>query len=904
MDEVKPGPSIAMDPVLFFRSGMSRAFRSQAPRKKRAKQGGVARDNDRTLAEISPEHPETRTVAFSFLLFASGASALVYQLLWIKQLSLIVGIEVYAITTAVSAFFAGLAVGGAIFGRLADRTARPLQLYARLEFAVAVSAVSVTLVLSRTAAPFATLESKISVLAWIPLFFLIAAPAFLMGGTLPVLVRAQMPGSDSVARSGGNLYSANTAGAVFGALLVPFALLPAFGVRGSALTAALLNFAIAGAALFLGRKSGPIENDRAGLGQASIPSGARLALALYAIAGGVALGYEVVWSQSIIQFMSTRSFAFAIVLATFLAGLVLGSAAYSRIADRVLRPWRVFGILIATAGLLALACTAGIGKWFVLLQYFAGQLAYSATSSIMAEMCARFVVVAIIVILPAALFLGAAFPAALRLAVDAGYVGRDVGAVVALNTAGGICGTLITGFVLVPRLGTIRSLAVLAVSAVIVGLIAALKNVQSQELAQSSQFGSSQRSSARPVAAIGMLVIAIGMFTPPQKLIDLIPHMHGSNGAVIFHEDDPGGTVVVTEEPEARSPFHRLYIQGVSNSGDSLPSLRYMRLQTFIPLLIHSGEPHSALVIGLGTGITAGASLRYSGLTVRVCDELLPGVIRATRLFQGNFSVGTDPKIEIRHRDGRRDLLQSVQKYDVITLEPPPPSAAGVVNLYSSDFYKLAASRLAPGGIFAQWLPIATQRDADSRSLVRSFLDVFPYATLWTTELHEMLLVGSFQAIDLDMKSLSDRFSQPRVAEALNDVGVDSLTALLATWVTGRGGLEEYASSAEPVTDDRPRIEYAPWVRPDEITRSLPALLALRTSPPLRNATESQWNEVTEDRDRLHALYAAALAAYNGDRARWSRIVSTFGASDLRNAYYRWFLGADAALHDSPKVVQ
>ncbi len=902
MDEIEPDPLIATDPVLFFRSGMSSGPSSRTFREKRRKQGGAVHESERKLPEIAPERPRTYSVVFSLLLAASGASALVYQLLWIKQLSLIVGIEVYAITTAVSAFFAGLAVGGAVFGRLADRTPRPLRLYARLEFAVAVSAVVVTLVLSRAAAPFAALESKVSVFAWLPLFVLIAAPAFLMGGTLPVLVRAQSPEPASVARAGGILYSANTAGAVLGALLVPFALVPAFGVRGSAFVAALLNVAIACIAVLLDRKMLANNAERAESTSSSVSSDAKLALALYAVAGGIALGYEVVWSQSVIQFMSTRNFAFAIVLATFLAGLVLGSAIYSRFADRFVRPWRVFGILIATAGLLALACTAGIGKWFVLLQYSAGQLAFSATSSMMAEMCARFLVAALIVILPAALFLGAAFPAALRIAVDAGYVGRDVGAVVALNTAGGICGTLLTGFVLTPRFGTIRSLAVLAVAAAIVGLVAALKNVGHPDLAQSTPF---QKSYAWPVAALGAITVAIAVFTPPQKLIDLIPYTHGSNGAVIFHEDDPGGTVVITEEPAAHSPFRRLFIQGVSNSGDSLPSLRYMRLQTFIPLLIHIGEPHSALVIGLGTGITAGSTLRYPGLSVRVVDELLRGVIHGTHLFQGNFGVGSDPHIEIRHRDGRRDLLQSTEKYDVITLEPPPPSAAGVVNLYSSDFYRLAAPRLAPGGIFAQWLPIATQNDEESRSLVRSFLDIFPYATLWTTELHEMLLVGSFQPIDLDMNNLSTRFNQAPVAEALGEVGIDSPSALLATWVTGRDGLEQYASGAEPVTDDRPRIEYAPWVRPNEISKSLPALLALRTSPPLRNATELQWNEVAEKRDRLHALYAAGLAAYNGDRDRWSRIVSTFGATDLRNPYYQWFLGgADETKPNSAQAPQ
>src|SRR5580698_139241 len=875
---------------------MSRASSSQASRERRASPSEVPRGSEKK--PLDRERAETSTLALSCLLFASGLSALVYQLLWIKQLSLIVGVEVYAITTAVSAFFAGLAIGGAFFGRLADRTPRPLQLYARIEFAVAASATAAALILARAAAPFAALENKISVLAWIPLFVLIAAPAFLMGGTLPILVRAQSTDAVRVGHSGGILYSANTAGAVLGALLVPFVLVPVFGVRGSAFAAALLNLATGCAAFLLDRNAPPAEARPAATVHRAISPEARLALALYAVAGGIALGYEVVWSQSIIQFMSTRSFAFAIVLATFLAGLVLGSGVYARFADRVKRPWRAFGVLIASGGLLALACTAGIGKWFVVFQYAAGRAAYSATSSVMAEMCARFFVAAVLVILPAALLLGAAFPAALRIAVDAGYVGRDVGSVVGLNTAGGILGTLVTGFVLLPHLGTIRTMATLALGASIVGIIAALKDTQPRESALVPRASSS----AWPVAAIAGLTIAIALCTSPTKLIDLLPHTHGSAGAVIFHEDDPGGTVVITEEPSAHAPFRRLYIQGVSNSGDSLPSLRYMRLQTFIPLLIHAEDPHSVLVIGLGTGITAGATLRYPALDVRVCDELLPGIIHATKLFQGNFSAGGDPSLEIRHRDGRRDLLQSQQRYDVITLEPPPPSASGVVNLYSSDFYALAAKRLNSDGIFAQWLPIATQNDEDSRSLVRSFVDVFPYASLWTTELHEMLLVGSLQPMDLDMNRVASRFKQPQVVQALGEVGIDSPAALMATWITDREGLERYAANADPVTDDRPRIEYAAWVRRGEIVKALPELLALRTSPPLRNAEEQLWNDVAQDRDQMFSLYAAGLAAYVGDRERWASVMAKSGGLDMSNPYYRWLLGGDSGNAESPKA--
>ncbi len=227
--------------------------------------------------------------------------------------------------------------GRRILRTLGGSHAAPLQLYARLEFAVAVSAVIVTLLLSRAAAPFAALENKIGLLAWLLLFVAIAAPAFLMGGTLPVLVRAQSPDAQKVGRTGGILYAANTAGAVFGALLVPFVLVPEFGVRGSAFAAALLNIIIACIAIALDRNAAQNELILASATEVSISSDAKLALALYAVAGGIALGYEVVWSQSLIQFMSTRSFAFAIVLATFLSGLVAGSAVYARFADRVLR---------------------------------------------------------------------------------------------------------------------------------------------------------------------------------------------------------------------------------------------------------------------------------------------------------------------------------------------------------------------------------------------------------------------------------------------------------------------------------------------------------------------------------------------------------------------------------------
>ena len=498
----------------------------QASRKKNGKRlrvgGGTRAKGIPAVRTASPKKP---SVILAVLLFVSGAAALIYQLLWIKQLSLIVGVEVYAITTAVSAFFAGLALGGAALGRIADRDQRPLRLYARLELGIGLSAIAVTLALAGAARPFAVLENQFGVAAWLPLFLLVAAPAFLMGGTLPVLLSTLAPDSSHVARAGGFCTlriqpvpsRAHAGHPVFPA--------PAIRRANSSLVAAGLNIIVGVSALLLDQSSEP----RAIRPQASdsprIPFEAKFALALYAVAGGIALGYEVVWSQAVIPFMSTRSFAFAIVLAVFLAGLMLGSAIYARFADRVQRPWRVFGVLIATAGLLALCGLSGIGNWFIFFQYYAGHAAYTATSNVMVEMCVRFLAAAIVVIFPCALLLGAAFPAALRLAVNAGYLGRDAGAVVGLNTAGGIFGTLVTGFLLIPHLGVVRSLAVLAIAATVVGIAASVYDPATRRMGSAENATTPSKFAAWPVAAVGVLTVAVGLLTPPQKLVDLIPHI-------------------------------------------------------------------------------------------------------------------------------------------------------------------------------------------------------------------------------------------------------------------------------------------------------------------------------------------------------------------------------------------
>jgi len=827
---------------------------------------------------VSRQEAETGRRSWpALLLIASGTTALIFQVLWIKQLSLIVGVDVYAVTTGVSAFFAGLALGGLFLGRLTDRTQRPLLFYSALELGVALIGVATTIALAHTAPLFAMLEAKIGVLAWAPVFLMLAIGPFLMGGTLPAIVRSLSLNADRIGSGGGRMYAANTAGAILGALLSAILLIPTLGIQGTALSAAGIGVLAAAGGFWLdrfvprpgtaGQKSEP----------ATLANSATVAILFYAVAGGLALGYEVVWSQSVVQFMSTRSYAFSVMLATYLSGLALGAALFARWADRVRNPWGMIGLLIGAAGLVALLEIGALGRWLPQVQTLVENAVLSLTASRLVGMCARFAIAAMYIVFVPTLLLGAAFPAALKLIVDSGHIGRDVGRVFALNTLGGIAGTVATGFLLVPRFGLVETMTILAVGAALLGLLAAMR-------------GSGGWRSAR-WGSITIVIAAVGAggLIPSDRLANM--YFGARGGTMVFYKEGEGGTVAVLEQAAGSKRFRRLYIQGVSNSGDALPSLRYMRLQALLPLIIHGGETKSALVIGLGTGITAGALLRFPGLEQRVVAELLPEVVQATAHFRGNYGAATDPRLDIRLRDGRRELLSNNQTYDLITLEPPPPSAAGVVNLYSSDFYTLARSRLRPGGMVAQWLPLPTQNDEDTRSLVRSFLDVYPQASLWTTELHEMLLVGSLAPLDLDVPCIVERFNQPEVSSALRDVGISSPEALIATWITDRAGLETYTGKALPVTDDRPRIEYANWVRDDELQRVLPRLIELRTDPPLRSADEIFMKSLAIERQRLLLFYQAALNAQAGHPELWARDMRRVLESDGGNAYYQWFRG-------------
>ena len=842
--------------------------------------GPITRGAVDDSARMTVHAPPTQGTVVRALLFVSGAGALAFQTLWIKQLTLVVGIEVQAVAIGVASFFLGLASGAAVLGRWVDAGGLPQRWYALFEAGVGIAGLAVTLLIPRTAEAFVALREDAGVAAWLLPFALVAIPAFLMGGTLPAASRWRVSSDALLGRETGSLYAWNTAGAIAGALLAPFVLVPAFGVRGAGVAVALACLAAAlvawrmGDGAVAGAASRTADRTRA----VPVAPSAVFGLLLYACAGAAALGYEVIWTQIVAPFTSTRGAAFALVLGVYLAGLALGSALWARFADRVTDRWASFGLLIAGAGVLALLGFVTLGEWLPRWQAEIGMFAGRLTGSHAFGMYVRFLVAATFVVLPATVALGAAFPAAVRLTGHPDAPGASVGRVNAWNSAGAIAGTVLVGFVVVPALGMAQTLLLLVALSCALGAAALLKS------------GWSRRRAGAVAAALLLVAGGAWMLAPTDKLGRLLAETRG--GTLEHYAEGAGGAVAVISQSTPAGPFRRLYISGVSNSGDSMASLRYMRLQALLPLVIHPGQPRSAMVIALGTGITCGALLADPDLERRTCVELLPEVVDAAARFQGNFAVTRDPRVDIRLGDGRHELLRSDETWDLITLEPPPPSAAGVVNLYSREFYELARGRLAPGGMVAQWWPLPTQNLEDSKSLVRSFIDVFPYVTVWTTEVHEMLLVGSMQPMPIDARRVTERFGRPGVSAALREVGVESAAALLATWVTDRDGLVAFVGDAPPVTDDRPRIEVAPWLRPGEMARVLPAVLETTTDPPLQNADDAFVADVESYRIQLGLLFRALQASLEGEDEIQRESLRRLRAAAPGNPYYAWIAPA------------
>ena len=729
------------------------------------------------------------------LFFISGGSGLIFEILWIRSLGLHFGTTTPAISTVLAAFMAGLALGNLLFGRRADRAEKPLRLYQGLEIGIGITGLAVSFFLLNDQGVFiwlarrvADLETLGTSLRFLVFFGLLLLPTTLMGGTLPVISRALVR-EGAPGKVVGGLYAINTAGAVVGVLIPDLFAIPAFGMLATAGIASLGNLVVA---LGVGRleHSSSTPPPNAANGRAPF-----LPLLLYTVSGFCSMAYEVIWSRVLQHWGSNRISTFSVLLAVFLVFLALGSWVAAKFADRVRDPLVVAAVLLVASAPCALlpiigadAAPALFHDW--LSPFGTGMRRVSPSYDFF------FALLTSAYLEGAACFLfGAALPFLASASVTMKAAGSVTGSLYAANTMAGVVGSLAVGFFLLPALGSQGTMIAVAVLAACVGVTVLVIKA----------------GALRPVTlvtgSVALAALVAGVSLPRDHLRTAF-----FGGAQIERiNEGPTTTAALSiRRFHGEEAYRELLTPGVLMSDTRLGSRRYMGLMGHLPLLF-SADGSEALVICYGTGNTARSLLSYQAL--RHLDVV--DISREVLSFAGDFSSphGTSPledeRVEVHIDDGRQFLQTSGRRYDVITLEPPPPTSAGVVNLYSREFYRAAKGAMRPGGVLAQWLPVFQLSSEESLSIIASFTAEFASTALFYAYGWQWVLLGSDRPLRIDLDLWQQRLGHSEIMADLESIGVQGLPDLLASFMQDDTGLRLMSESAEPVTDNHPSIQYS-----------------------------------------------------------------------------------------------
>lgn len=790
------------------------------------------------------------------LFFFSGAAGLAYEVVWARQLSLLLGVSVYAVSAVLVAFMGGLGLGAELSGKAITRGVAPIRLYAVLEACLGIYVLAFPLVLAALEKVYLAVhvggEGATAYVIGLRFALAVAAltlPTALMGGTLPALVRGFARDTDKGhGRTAGWLYAVNTLGAMTGCLAAGFFMIESFGLTTTLNIGACVNLAIGAIAwLAAGESSWKIApapepaQDKKKKGKqkpspaAEGPDG--LLVALYGLSGFCALALELLWTRLLILLVNNTTYAFSLILSVFLLGIGAGSA----IASRLPRPsagknLAFFAFFLGGVGVMALFSLIGMRanqELIGALDSMVSAKGFIAGTIPGGEPVATAILFSLLIVTPCTLLMGAGFPLVVE-AISAGRekIAAQVGRLYAVNIAGCVLGSLLAGYAMIPLLGIQTSVIIVAWMAIAGGgyLVAA-------------RLPGLRRAGAAAVFAVAAPMTVYLLIRPDIAYL-LSAQKLDLGSEVEFYEEGPSATVLVssqeTDLSPGRKPVKRIWINGDPIAGAFREALQLERLQAHIPLLLHK-NPKNALVICFGTGSTAGAALAH-GLENVVAVDISREVFNAGPKFsEGNLNALESPRLSIVEEDGRNFLLTTGRKFDFITSEPPPPSNAGIVSLYTKEYYDLCKKRLAKGGLVSQWIPLHHLSESDFKSLVASFTAAFPRGAMWYTK-WDAIMIGAEGDVDIDLAELDRKMQLPAVKASLAGIGITSSRQLAANYMMGPEKLREYLGGAEPVYDDWPKVEFtAPRAHATGVEvkgGNLAGILEFRAPPPLKGATE------------------------------------------------------------------
>ena len=760
-------------------------------------------------------------VGLCFIL--SGATGLIYEVLWARMLGLVFGATTLAVSTVLAAFMGGLALGSALAGKLAPRIKKPLSVYGVMEIFIALYALLVPLLFRWIDHVYALIWQQFhpgvfTFSLW--RFFLsgivLLVPTTLMGATLPVLavalVRSSARDSNSVTR----LYACNLAGAILGTLAAGFVLLPLLGVRTTIAVAAALNVIVGLVAILLQRRtqSEAVIQETVGVDEAAgeVDRG-RFWFFAALVSGFVTISTQVSWTRVLTMIIGSSTYAFSIVVALFLIGLAIGAWIVAR-RDRLPR---LRSTVLVVEVLTALSLVVSL---FVLNQIPALLINLGLRLQIAswAALLGLQILCATLLILVPAVLMGMVMPLVLVWASSEGKnaVAR-VGRSYAINTVGAIAGAFITGFILIPKASTRFTLLFAATCCLIVAGVA-YRPVSGR--------GDPALKRSLAIGLTFVFIIVLFIVAPRMNIADLSIGAYDSLVRVIaqtregvkaddstagpsvhellMYQEGPTATVSVRRDQDTVS----MAINGRTNASDSIYDMPTQVMLGQLPLLV-APKIDNGLIIGYATGITVGAMLQSSIQSV-TCVELEPGTVAGSEFFNHiNNRPLDDPRTSLIIDDARTFLRVTPNRYDIIVSEPSHPWVPGVANLFTQEFFELGRRRLNDDGIWVQWVQIYQLSTESLRSVLATYHKVFPHVLVFrvggVNKGKDLLLIGSNRPLNLDR--LAERLKDPRIATELARVDLKSEVDVRGWYVCDESKLGPAVAGAQINTDDNMHIE-------------------------------------------------------------------------------------------------
>ncbi len=752
--------------------------------------------------------------------FLSGTAALVYEVLWLKLLGLVFGNTTYAISVVLSAYMAGLGIGSYVSGRYAHHFRNPLRTYGVLELIIGLyCAFTFQLVdgmqwiyvyFAQVASPSAHVFTAVRLLLTLPVLFV---PTFMMGATMPVLSRMYIRTTRGIGSGTAALYTINTAGAVCGTLAAGFVLIPVLGKTGTLAVTVALNLIVAAIAIMAPApaldSNAPPDNadaERPARPQSGPSASVRWLPAGIFVSGIAAMLLEVSWTRILAAVLGSSSYAFTIMLSTFLFGLAAGSALCKRalsLGSARGSHWAWLQIGIAASAMVALPLYEYMD--LATLRVFSLTLGYPNLFNLFrAFLCSGLMI-------GPTLCFGATFPISVALYTRKPQdIGRGIGSLYLANTAGNIVGSLAAGFVMIPLFGIHRTAVAAIVISAAIGIAAMPFTAR----------GPVRRGLA-PVAAAACIVI--GLFHmrngwDPRNLtrgLHVLPH--GSldkstvdilaanfDRQVLFYREGMNAVVSVSQVGE-----HRNLKVNAKADASTVIDLHTQLFCGSLPHLLHPA-PRRSLVIGFGSGSTLAASLAFPVEQVDLV-EIEPAVLEAAPYFDRiNRRAYEDPRVRMIVGDGRNHLLVEPNNYDIIISEPSNPWMAGTATLFTVDFYEHVRNRLNAGGILCQWVQSYSLAPSDFRMVIASVRHIFPQTTLWNCQGGDWLIIASESPVVVDHNRIEQCYNTlPLLRQDLDVLNIRGAAGILSYFMLGNNDLGRFVGHDTRLnTDNHLHLEF------------------------------------------------------------------------------------------------